>query len=576
MHHKIRRHATTSLTIARKWLKKHQRVLVITISSVLLVVIMVQLLYPSGRGLPFAHVGDSQIFFASRDDVVSKLHSLQESGRIAVKVDDKTTTESLTTAGITIAVDATADKALNYPLWQRFIPLTLLFSKLQSQPFDVAVNEEKVSSFAGKIAESQYKAAKNATLIIEGETVKVQNDEAGAEIQPSDIITRLKSVTYHGQTTNVSLSRTEVAVDRKTSDIQAVKKQAETIIATATSITVADKKYDVSKAELASWLTFTDGDNNALVLSLSDEKMSTYLASISKELTIAPGVTKINTVDGQEVSRVTGADGRGIDVEAVKKSIQAAVMANQPSVAIKTGFVTLKPIEQFNKQFTATQKGLQAYIADLAATKNMNIAVQQIGGSGWSASAKASDQVISASTYKLFVAYVLFEKIKTGGYSWEQPMLDTTIAGCFDRMIVRSDNTCAEKFIDMITTKVLDDTIHAGGFSSATSFRSTVATKTSAADQLRLVVGLQNGTIIGGSDRDRLLSAMSRQIYRAGIPSGTSGSVQNKVGFFNEVLNDSGIVTTSRGTYAISIMTRNSTWGEIAQITRTIESLMYP
>lgn len=539
-------------------------------------VVAIQLLYPSGRGLPFARVGDDQIFFSSRDDIVAKLDSLQQSGKIAVKVDDKTTTESLTTAGITISVDKTADMALEYPLWQRFIPLTLLFSKLQSQPLSIDTNEEKISAFAGKLSESEYRAAKNATLVVEGETIKVQNDEAGAEIQPSDIIHHLKSATYRGQTTNVQLHRQPIAVARKTSDIQTVKKQAETIIATATSLTVADKKYDVSKAELANWLMFTDGENNMLTLSLSDEKMSAYLASISKELTIAPGVTKINTVDGQEVSRVTGSDGRGIDVEAVKKSIQQAVLAAQPSVAIKTGFVTLKPTEQFNKQFTATQRGLQAYIADLAATKNMNIAVSQIGGNGWSASAKAGDQVISASTYKLFVAYVLFEKIKTGGYSWEQPMLDTNIAGCFDRMIVRSDNACAEKFIDMITTKVLDDTIHAGGFSKATSFRSTVATKTSAADQLRLVIGLHDGTIIGGSDRDRLLSAMSRQIYRAGIPSGTNGSVQNKVGFLNEVLNDSGVVTTSRGTYAISIMTRNSSWGEIAQITRTIESLMYP
>lgn len=576
MHHTIRRYVEKHIAIAGKWLKKHKRVLVITSISVVVFVVAIQLLYPSGRGLPFARVGDEQVFFSSRDDIVAKLDLLQQSGKIAVKVDDKTTTESLTTAGITISVDKTADKALEYPLWQRFIPLTLLFSKLQSQSFSIDTNEEKISAFAGKVSETEYRAAKNATLVIEGETVKVQSDEAGAEIQPSDIINHLKSATYRGQTTNVHLNRQPIAVARKTSDIQTVKKQAETIIATATSLTVADKKYDVSKAELASWISFADGDNDALVLSLSDEKMSAYLASISKELTIAPGVTKISTVDGQEVSRVTGADGRGIDVEAVKKSIQQAVLAAQPSVAIKTGFVTLKPTEQFNKQFTATQRGLQAYIADLAATKNMNIAVSQIGGSGWSASAKASDQVISASTYKLFVAYVLFEKIKTGGYTWEQPMLDTNIAGCFDRMIVRSDNACAEKFIDMITTKVLDDTIHAGGFSNATSFRSTVATKTSAADQLRLVTGLQNGTIISGGDRDRLLSAMGRQIYRAGLPSGTSGSVQNKVGFLNEVLNDTGIVTTSRGTYTISIMTRNSSWGEIAQITRTIESLMYP
>lgn len=536
----------------------------------------VQLLYPSGRGLPFARVNNDSIFFVSHDDITSKLSTIQQSGTVAVVIDGSTTTEPLTTTGITINTDDTANAALDYPLWQRFVPLSIVFTKLRSQPMKVTFDEGKISDVAGNIAKAEYKAAVNATLSVEGKTVKVHNDETGAQVQPSDIINTLKSTTYHSRDTSIKLARTPIAVERKTSDIQAVKKQAETIISTTTSLSVADKKYDVSGAELASWLTFSDGDNNSLILALSDEKMSAYLASISKELTIAPGVTKVSTVDGQEVSRIPGSAGRGIDVDKVKKAIEDAVLASQPTVAITTDFVSLAPIEQVDKQFTATQRGLQAYITDLSATKSMNISVQQIGGAGWSASAKASDQVISASTYKLFVAYVLFEKIKTGGYTWDQPMLDTTIAGCFDRMIVRSDNACAEKFIDMITTKVLDDTIHAGGFSSATTFRSTVATKTSAADQLRLLLGLQDGSIIGGSDRDRLLGAMGRQIYRQGVPSGTNGSVQDKVGFFNEVLNDSAIVTTGRGTYAVSIMTRNSSWAEIAQITRKIESLMYP
>ena len=112
--------------------------------------------------------------------------------------------------------------------------------------------------------------------------------------------------------------------------------------------------------------------------------------------------------------------------------------------------------------------------------------------------------------------------------------------------------------------------------SRATTFTNSTATQSSAADLNRLMIGIHNGTLLSGDDRSNLLEKMGRQIYRRGIPAGSKGSVQDKVGFLWDYLNDSGIVHHPKGTYAMTILTKGSSWENIAQITRDVEGIMYP
>ena len=77
----------------------------------------------------------------------------------------------------------------------------------------------------------------------------------------------------------------------------------------------------------------------------------------------------------------------------------------------------------------------------------------------------------------------------------------------------------------------------------------------------------------GDARRDRLIGAMKRNIYRQGIPSGTSATVANKVGFLWNLLHDASIVYSPKGTYVLVILTDGSSWGNIAQLTRELEKL---
>ena len=63
---------------------------------------------------------------------------------------------------------------------------------------------------------------------------------------------------------------------------------------------------------------------------------------------------------------------------------------------------------------TNSEAGLRAYVTYATSTQNVRIVVQQLGGEGWSASGRADESLPSASTYKLFVAKMLFAKMDEG------------------------------------------------------------------------------------------------------------------------------------------------------------------
>ena len=137
-----------------------------------------------------------------------------------------------------------------------------------------------------------------------------------------------------------------------------------------------------------------------------------------------------------------------------------------------------------------------------------------MGGSGWSADADAEESVVSASTYKLFVAKRLFDEINAGGISWNDPMLDTTVSGCFDRMTIASTNPCAVAWLDRFGRQNLNDFVYRLGFSRAVTFTHAQATHVSAGDLTKFMVGLETGSLIGGEQRERLSTQIGRASCR--------------------------------------------------------------
>ncbi len=288
------------------------------------------------------------------------------------------------------------------------------------------------------------------------------------------------------------------------------------------------------------------------------------------------GQTDIKIVNGREVGRTVGSLGKGLDYDRIINQLASDLLETERQIVLDLPFKDLQPSVIFNSKYTSSQEGLQAYLNDTVRTKNMYIKVEQLDTGGWSSGARDTESIPSGSTYKLFVALILFDKMQKGEIRWADPMLDTTVSGCFERMTVASTNPCAESWIAQFGRQYINDFIHELGFSDGTSFTTGSANQTTAADLNKYMKGLNDGTLVKGEYRDRLLESLSKHPYTYGIPTGSQGQVYDKVGFLWDYIHDTAIVRHPRGDYVMTIMTQDQSYAAIAAVTREIERIMFP
>jgi beta-lactamase class A len=227
--------------------------------------------------------------------------------------------------------------------------------------------------------------------------------------------------------------------------------------------------------------------------------------------------------------------------------------------------------------YARSQEGLQSYLDYLDSVYDIRISVDQLDGS-WEASIRGDEESVSASTYKVFVAVYLLNQIADGTLTYDSAVSGRNAEECLTSMIEVSDNDCALAFLNGLGRDAINQYFWDRGYSTATNLNvqeSTGTTVTSVDDLTKLMSEIYDSTILSGSERDLLLSLMQKQVYREGIPAGSSGTVSDKVGFLNAYLNDTAIVETASGDYALSIISDGATWATLASITSAIEDIMY-
>ena len=100
----------------------------------------------------------------------------------------------------------------------------------------------------------------------------------------------------------------------------------------------------------------------------------------------------------------------------------------------------MPPTEQYTRSYSPTDAGLSALLANYAKdhTGTYGISLVELDGKKRRADSDGDKKFVTASTYKLFVAYSVLKRIDGGTRSWD------TDADCFNKMISQSDNACAE------------------------------------------------------------------------------------------------------------------------------------
>lgn len=537
-------------------------------ATVLLVVF--QLAYPSGRILPFVDIEQQNLGGQSEAAAQRKLDQKYKDARITVKTQDASFVKTLDEVGVTVETGATVKSAASYPVWQRLIPFSsFVIMTSRSTPVTTSVDDDRLSYFAEQVSKEGYVAAVNASVKVDGTTVSLVPSKQSKIYTKQDIIKSLKSADFTPKTT-VSLNPVRKDAERTDAEVKAVLKEAQKAVNTPLILAVNSEKITVDKPTIASWLDFVeDSQSKKLQLSLKKDVVAKYLESIQKKVYKAPGVTKVQVVDGIEVSRTPGEAGRGVDIDKTIALLQDAVSKGS-STTLSVPITALAPRITYSRSYSSSDAGLAALLNDLAA-KGIGISVAEVGGAGRKANVNGNKQFTAASTYKLYVAYAVFKEIDAGRMNWGTSINGKPADACFDAMIVKSDNPCAKAFGEKIGWQNVENQMRSLGLSSTELSPSLVTT---ANDLTLFLTKLQGGSLVNADHQNRLLSAMKRQIYRSGIPAGTGVTVADKVGFIDSYLHDAGIVYGAKGPYALSIMSSGSSWGAIADAARQINAYL--
>jgi hypothetical protein len=557
--------------------KKRHRIFIWAAFFIFTVIIAGQLAYPADRGLPLASVPGQSLRLATHDQMAKAITDQFATSKLKLTIGpDKTIEYSLTSAGAEPDTEEMITALSGYPFWQRLIPGTIL-RPATIKTAAIYYSTKELEKFSQARASELSFSPQNARLAIKDGKLVASEALQGSTVKSSEVADTINNTAIQlGQTTAINVPARRTPAKMSSKDLAKVRVQAEATLAHKIVIKADSQQFTPSQNELASWVVLNTEDKGGVTLSIDKEKIKAYINELNKKVGTPAGQTNISIVDGRETGRTAGSMGRAINTNVVADQLAAALLVPPPAVSVAAPFVELQPGVIFNSTYTATQAGLQAYVTDTALAKNMYISIQQLDGERWFAAARNTISIPSGSTYKLFVALVLFDRIDKGEIHWDDPMLDTTVAGCFERMTVASTNPCAEKWIAEFGRQYINDFIHARGFSEGTSFTTGSANQTTANDLSKFMTGLNDGTLVGGSNRDRLLSSLGRHPYRYGIPTGSKGQVHDKVGFLWDYVHDTAIVSHPKGNYIMTIMTKGQSYAAIASVTREVERIMYP
>lgn len=190
------------------------------------------------------------------------------------------------------------------------------------------------------------------------------------------------------------------------------------------------------------------------------------------------------------------------------------------------------------------------------------------------ASLNPDNQYFATSIYKLYVAYMGYQKVADGTYGLEDAYLSGYNRGkCLDAMIRDSYSPCGEKMWSELGKDKLTSDLKKYGLANT----SMTGLYTSAKDAATILQRLFERRDLSDAHTNAFLDSLKTQdaTYRRGLPTGFSeASVYNKVGWNEQVeWHDAAIVTLPSGqSYVVSVMTENVGSAQIAALGQDIES----
>ncbi len=549
-------------------LTKRERHILKIAGITIVVVVAMQQLMPSSKPLVFVKINGKLNYYSSYDQMYQKLEEPLAQD-YTLKAADESYTYSANNLGISLNREVMAAATKPESRLKRLVPFSTLAQILRNIEPAYQTSNKSLSIITKSIADEINQTPTDAQIVAEGENYTISPSQNGRKLLPSEAVMKITESISQSNTT-IELPVHEVESDITTSELEDAAEEFSAKIPDKIDLILQSGNSTISKDDMYSWLYYQAKDSKP-VIGFNPEKVKAYADQINAMISssLSPTPTIVYLTDGIETSRTVGKGGKAIDASKLTTQIIEAISQGLTNVSVQLVDVPSPIVTR--RTFTKSSAGLQELLKSLTEGTNISIRYADINERGWDVGSRQSERTHMASTYKLFVAYSVLKRIDSGQWHMTDPINGDTVDGCIRKMIVNSDNACSIAMAEKIGWTVIESEGKALG-ASGLYWKDDV--NGTANDPAELLIKLARGQILSPNSRTYLLDLMHTQVYRQGIPAGSSHPVADKVGFLNGHLNDAAIVYSPDMTYVLVIYTYGESWAKIADITSQIEALV--
>ncbi len=564
-----------------QWLERHRRLIdtvLIILLALALLSIVGQLLYPADRALPLMRIGGLNVAAKHKDALYTQLDDYASDGEVTVKTPSRQWKARWQEIGLSIDREASVAAVTSYPVWERLIPFSSIMRIQQSQtmPLIALTDDERLQAFAEKLIAEDKQAASDAVITIKDGQVIVSDAKNGYQYELAEVKRQVQATPMIAQSELVLVAET-VPYSRSKEELQAIATEAELLLAKSLKLIVADKTYQPDRNTIGHWVSFVEDEKSKkLAIILNRDAMKAYLERLDQESGIEPGTSTVTLLDGQEIARTPASAGRTVAVEPALQALEQQLKNAALSGELKLQLVATPPKVAYVRTYSQANSGLQALIRDWEATNygDYGIVVREITGTQRYGDWQADKRFVTASTFKMFLAYTVLSKIQQGSLTGSQQTdMGWTVDACLREMIVNSTNPCAISLQNLVGWGTVDTMLHQSGFTATYLNNQGGGDKYSTVrDETNFLLRLNAGTLVDKGHTEYLLGLLKRQIWRAGIPSGVPRgvAVADKVGLYNGWVHDVAIVYGPKSTYILGIMSRGGSDPQFADLSRRV------
>ena len=533
--------------------------------------VIVQLLYPSTTMLPFMTVENVAVGSMSKSAAAERLDNayaktqqdIYFTGEMVPFLSPTLSDLGFSTSNLERVDDAT------YPWYLRIVPTSLFWAhsvRPVAEQLDGEQNPETLRSYiTNTFGEDCRVVPVDATLRAVDDTLEVVDARPGGDCDLQQVTDLLESVKPSLNPASIVIDGTEIEAVVSNADAQALADQLTKAIGKDVVFRFNKVNQVVKAKDVLPWIDFASA-HNRLDYSINEQRADLFLSkSFANELEAANAQEK-TVADFPELTRAISADGGlSLDMPRLAADLKLYFVNKGDAVIV------------YSRDYTTSDAKMAALMKKFADSHDGSYAVSlvELSGDRRHASYNGNASYVTASTYKLFVAYSSLLRVESGAWKWSDQILDgQDLSSCFDDMISNSDNACGEALLSKIGfSKITKEARAIGAVDTSFIGDRGDGIRSAANDQALLLSLLYSGKILDQqSSRDKWIDAMQNNIYRKGIPAGLKGiTVADKVGFLDALLHDSAIVYSPKGTYVLVIMTDNSSWADIADLANQIE-----